>query len=110
MSSSLEPQLIERAGIVGPALAHLHPEREVKSAAEQPVELQTGGASDSLQALAFCADDDRLVTRPVDPDRRVHDQLAAVLLHALDLHGDTVGQLLLQLQRQLLADELGDAK
>src|SRR5215469_3598148 len=102
MDASFEPQLVERAGIVRPALAYLHPEREVKAAAEQVIELEAGGPPDPFQSFPLGTDNDRLVPGPVDPDRRVHVELSLLLLHTLDLDGDTVRQLLLQLECQLL--------
>ena len=77
---SFESQLAQRARIVRPVLAHLDPERQMKAAAEQAIELQARGAADALEARAVGADDDRLVAGAIDPDDRRRlpgDRLAA---------------------------------
>src|SRR6202158_600710 len=83
----------------------------MKALAERAVEFEARRAPDALESGAFGADNDRLLTGAGDPDDG-RDGLASILLHhqLLDLHRDTVRQFLHQLQRELLAYRLGNAK
>src|ERR1700693_3027496 len=49
-SGSFQSQLPQSARVIGPVLAHLAPERQVKAAAEQVIELETGRPADTLEA------------------------------------------------------------
>src|SRR5262249_13846713 len=83
----------------------------VEALAEQAIELEAGGSPHTPQPLAPGTDDNRLLTRSVHPDRG-RDARAPVglLAHLFNLYCDPIGQLLEQLECQLLADRLGDPK
>ena len=78
--------------------------------AQQSVQLAPRLGADALQPFAAGADDDGLLAGAVHPDHRGDHQLPVILAHRLDFDGNAVGHFLVEFQRQLLADELGDAE
>ena len=108
---SFQAQLRQRLRIVGPVLAHLHPQVQVQRSPSSALSSRRAARADALQALAAGADHDGLLALAVDPDDGMRPRAGRPpSLDGLDFHGDAVGQLLVQLQRQLLADDLGDAE
>src|ERR1700681_2071486 len=78
-SASFETQVLQGARIIRPVLAHFHPQLKMHAPAETYVVLEPRRASDPLQALAFGANYDRLLSRPVHPDRGIDDELPVLL-------------------------------
>src|SRR5690606_28288686 len=105
--SLLVAQRTQRLTVVGPALAHLHPQLQENLAAEEPLHLVPRIPADALEQLAALADDDRLLPRPLDPDDRRYPRQPLFHLQRFDLHRDGIRQLLTQGPHQLLADQLG---
>src|SRR6185312_4497551 len=103
LRDSFDPQLPQGTRIIGPVLAYLDPQGQMEALAEGAVKFQARGPADASQPPAFRADDDGLLSAAVHPDD-CRDLGAAILrgCKALDFHGDAVGQLLDQLEAELL--------
>src|SRR5215472_4203565 len=107
----VEPHRGVALAVVGPALAHLDEEEEVDAAVELLLELGAGAGADALHLAALAAEHDRLLALALDEDR-LRDLDAAVLelLPSLGLDGRGVGQLVMELEEDLLAGDLGGEK
>src|SRR2546427_426481 len=106
--SPSEAELLQAARILRPARLDAHEELEEHLRAKHRLQLESRPPPDLAETRAACPDDDPLVVRAVDEDGGVHDQQVALRLRAelLDPHGRAVGDLLLRLGEELLADQL----
>src|SRR5689334_24031698 len=91
--SLFHAELLERARVVGPILAHLHPQVEVQALAEPGVELLASFLTDALQTRTLRADHDGLLAFAVHPDDGVDHELPLFFFLLLDLDGDAVRHL-----------------
>src|SRR5260221_13268083 len=104
----IQPHRVVALAILGPAFPHLDEEEEVDAVAEQALELEPGAAADALDLAAFVAEHDRLLPAALDSDG-LADLDAAVLelLPRFGLDGRGIGQLVMELEKDLLARRLG---
>src|SRR5665213_2476289 len=94
--------------IVFPALAHLDAQEKMNPALEQFLQLGAGALADTLYLLAALADHDRLLAVAHDMDDLGNlDAAVGEFLPAFGLDGRGIGQLLVQLQEDLLTRNLG---
>src|SRR5262245_25761528 len=108
--ASFESELLQSARIVGPVLAHLHPQVQVHTPTERRVQGQSRRPADTLQALALRADDDGFLAWTVNPYRSIDCELTVLFGQALDFDRDSVRHFLIELQCQFLANQLSDTK
>ena len=71
IGGSVEAQLAKRGAVVAPSLPDLDPQSQVDPSLEELFQLDSRRASDFLQQPALFTDDDLLLRRPVDQDRRI---------------------------------------
>src|SRR4051812_11093652 len=108
-SPLLQAHLAVALRVVLPVLADLDEQEQVDAGLEQALKLLAGRLADRAQLLAAAAEHDRLLAVAHDVDRLVDPDLAPVraLGPALGLDRDAVGQLLVELDEDLLARDLG---
>src|SRR4029077_4007881 len=101
----------EALGVVEPVFAHLDEKEEVHLAVEHRAQFGAGTGADGLDALAALTEDDGALAGAANIDHLL-DTNAAVgpLLPALGLDRRRIGQLVMELQKNLLARHLGGEK
>src|SRR5262245_46999429 len=105
------PERLDPRRPFGPSRLDLHPELEMHLHADELLDLAPRADPDLLDAPAALADRDLLLARALDDEvgADLHE-IAARLVELLDLHGERIGQLLLERVRRGLAHELGGEK
>ena len=81
---------------VSPVVLDLDPELEMHRALQLFLELQPRRFADTFQDAPAFANDDAFLLVPLDPDNRVDRRAIGFSLEAFYLHGQPVGNLLMQ--------------
>src|SRR6185503_9664583 len=107
----LEAEPLQLALVVSPVLAHLDPELEMHALAEQLTQLLARERAGLLEDAAGLADDDLLLALALEPDQRVDEPLALlVLAEVRDLDGQAVRHFLVNERHELFANRLRNPK
>ena len=93
--------------VIDPVLTNLDPEFEVNLFIDQIPDFLAGGRADGLDAFPRPADDHGLVRGLRHIDGGMDEHAIVFLVPHFNVHGDGIGDFLIQLFEKLLADDLG---